>query len=181
MSPIRKSRVKALTKLRIFINICQEIMKNYEQLSSTISKFQAFFSKIRALFERFFAMFWALFLHQKSYWGWCGVIELGLRLEFKFLSRFFLFCQNVEHEYCFLTLKIIPAIGKNIFFWTTQHARFFHSICSCVNIFWYFLITFLTIPHQLLLIILFYLGIKSLTRLASYSVRLMALAFFQSH
>ena len=60
-SPIRKSRVKALIKPRIFMNICYEIIKNYEQLSSTISKFEAFFSKIWALFERFFAIFWALF------------------------------------------------------------------------------------------------------------------------
>ena len=61
MSRITKSSVKALIKLRVFMNICLEITKNYEQLSSTISKFQAFFSKIRTLFERFFAMFWALF------------------------------------------------------------------------------------------------------------------------
>ena len=44
-------------------------MKNYEQLSSTISKFQAFFSKIRALFERFFAMFWALFFSLEKLLG----------------------------------------------------------------------------------------------------------------
>ena len=154
-------------------------MKNYEQLSSTISKFQAFFSKIRALFERFFAMFWPLFFSLEKLLGvvWSYWVRVKVRVV-NFLSRFFLFCQNVEHEYFFLTLKIIPAIGKNIFFWTTQHAKFFHSICSCVNIFWYFLITFLTIPHYLLVIILFHLGIKSLTRLASYSLRLMALAFF---
>ena len=46
-----------LIKLRIFINIRLEIVKNYKQLSSTISKFQALFPKIRALFEQFFAMF----------------------------------------------------------------------------------------------------------------------------
>ena len=39
------------------MNICLEIIENYEQLWSTISKFQALFSKIRALFELFFAMF----------------------------------------------------------------------------------------------------------------------------
>ena len=55
--PITKSRGKALTKLRIFMNI-SAIIKNYEHLSSTISKFQAAtFSKIGAPFEHFFAMF----------------------------------------------------------------------------------------------------------------------------
>ena len=44
-SPIRKSRVKALIKLRIFMNICWEIINNYEQRSSTSSKFQALFQK----------------------------------------------------------------------------------------------------------------------------------------
>ena len=39
------------------MNICLETNKNYEQLSSTISKFQALFSKLRALFEHFFATF----------------------------------------------------------------------------------------------------------------------------
>ena len=126
-------------------------------------------------FEHFFFSLEKLLGVVWSYW-----VRVKVRVV-NFLSRFFLFCQNVEHEYFFLTLKIIPPIGKNIFFWTTQHAKFFHSICSCVNIFWYFLITFLTIPHYLLVIILFHLGIKSLTRLASYSLRLMALAFFWSH
>ena len=44
-------------------------MKNYEQLSSTISKFQAFFSKIRALFERFFAIFDHFFFIRKVIGG----------------------------------------------------------------------------------------------------------------
>ena len=43
------------------MNFCNEMIKNYEQLSSSISKFQAPFSKIRALFGTFFGMFWALF------------------------------------------------------------------------------------------------------------------------
>ena len=49
-------------------------MKNYEQLSSTISKFQAFFSKIRALCERFFAMFRPLFFFIRKVIG--GGVEL---------------------------------------------------------------------------------------------------------
>ena len=66
-----------------------------------------------------------------------------------FLSRFFFF-QNAEHEYFFFTLEIILAIGKNIFFlnYSAWLAKFFHSICSYENIFWYFLIPFLTIPHS---------------------------------
>ena len=42
-----------LIKLRIFMNICQEIIKNYEQLSSSIRKFHSLFqnsSTISALF-----------------------------------------------------------------------------------------------------------------------------------
>ena len=92
MSPIRKSRVKALIKLRIFINICLEIMKNYEQLSSTISKFQAFFSKIRALFERFFAMFWALFFSLEKLlgmvWSYCVRVKDRVQIPFTFFFFF---------------------------------------------------------------------------------------------
>ena len=117
MSPTRKSRVKALIKLRIFINICLEIMKNYEQLSSTISKFQAFFSKIRALFERFFAMFWALFFSLEKLLGvvWSYWVRVKVRVV-NFLSRFFLFCQNVEHQYFFLDVKNNPANWQEYFF-----------------------------------------------------------------
>ena len=48
-------------KTKNVMNFCNEMIKNYEQLSSSISKFQAPFSKIRALFGTFFGMFWALF------------------------------------------------------------------------------------------------------------------------
>ena len=64
-SVIRKSSVEALMKLRMFMNICNEVIKNYEQLWSTISKFQALFSTIRAPFEHFFChvliTFWRIF------------------------------------------------------------------------------------------------------------------------
>ena len=52
------------------MNICLEIIKNYEQLWSTISKFQALFSKIRALFKNFlpcFEHFLAGFLAQSQH------------------------------------------------------------------------------------------------------------------
>ena len=51
------------------MNICLEINENYEQLSSTISKFQVLFSKI--LFEHFPAMFGALFGEFSSAIGTC--------------------------------------------------------------------------------------------------------------
>ena len=51
--PIGKSRVKALKKLRKFMNICWEKIKNYEQLLSTISKFQALFQKFEHYLRTF--------------------------------------------------------------------------------------------------------------------------------
>ena len=48
-----KSKVKALIKLRIFINICWEIIK--------ISNFQALFQNSITIWALFSAMFWALF------------------------------------------------------------------------------------------------------------------------
>ena len=44
-------------KTKNVMNFCNEMIKNYEQLSSTISKFQAPFSKIRALFGTFWRLF----------------------------------------------------------------------------------------------------------------------------
>ena len=59
-SPIRKSRIKVLINQRIVINICSEIIKNYEQLSSLFRNFKHFFKNSSTIWA-LFSMFWALF------------------------------------------------------------------------------------------------------------------------
>ena len=61
-SPVRKSRVKALIKLRKLTDFCYEIIKNYKKLSSTISKFQALFQK----FELYLSTFWRVFQRNRD-------------------------------------------------------------------------------------------------------------------
>ena len=67
-SPNGKSRVKALIKLEYLWTSAGEIIKNYEQLSSTISKFQTLVQnwKFKLCLSTFFAIFWARLLGEFS-------------------------------------------------------------------------------------------------------------------
>ena len=101
-----KNRELNLIKLRIFMNICLETNKNYEQLSSTISKFQALFSKLRALFEHFFATFWALFGEFSSAIATC-LSSTGI--SFRLFSQF-AFQLRIKTNLCDI---IVFRFGKN--------------------------------------------------------------------
>ena len=57
---------------------------------------------------------------EKLLGGWCGVIELGLRLELSISFHDF-FLSKCRAWIFFFTLDIILAIGKNIVFSFTQH------------------------------------------------------------
>ena len=80
--------------------------------------------------------------------GWCGVIELGLRLELSISFHDF-FLSKCRAWIFFLYFRNNPGNWQENFFldYSAWLAKFFHSVCSYVNICWYFLITLLTIPH----------------------------------